>query len=285
MTMRNLLREGLKRFVSNEPKRASGTKHATVIAVTAQKGGVGKTTTTVNLGAALARELGLSVLLIDLDPQGHVQRSIEKLVQPGGSPLSALLESEAGGDVLDCITHTAIPHLDITLGDPRLRDTENLLTARIGKELILRDALTVTRTWYDVILIDCPPNLGNLTVNALVAADRMLIPCDPTPLAMQGVVSLLHASATISDRLNPQLDILGIVITRFDGRNQSLNDQMLGEMQGAWGDAMFPTKIGINTSLARAQAAGEDIFVHAPKSRGAADHAALARDVLARLQR
>lgn len=283
--MRNLLREGLKRFVSNEPKRATGAKQATVIAVAAQKGGVGKTTTTVNLGAALAREHGLRVLLIDLDPQGHVERSIAALVQPGGTPLSALLESEAGGEVLDCIAHTSIPTLDITLGDVRLRDTENLLTARIGKELVLREALAVTRTWYDVILIDCPPNLGNLTVNALVAADRMLIPCDPTPLAMQGVVSLLHAAATIGDRLNPALDILGIVVTRHDGRNQSLNEQMLHEMTAAWGDALFPTRIGINTSLSRAQAAGEDIFAYAPKSRGATDHSALARDVFARLQR
>ena len=282
--MRNLLREGLKRFTAPESKRARGQKNATIVAIAAQKGGVGKTTTAVNLGAALAREQGLHVLVIDLDAQGHVERSLGNMVQPGGKPISSVLEDEKGGELLDVLTTTSIPHLDITRADPRLRETENLLTARIGKEQILKETLDITRTYYDVILIDCPPNLGNLTVNALVAADKMLIPCDPTPLAMQGVVSLLHASATISDRLNPELEILGVVVTRHDGRNQSLNEQILSEMEEAWGEAIFDTKIGINTSLAKAQAAGEDIFSHAPKSRGAKDYSALAQEVHDRLR-
>lgn len=282
--MRNLLREGLKRLSSTEPKRARGNKNATVIAIAAQKGGVGKTTTAINLAAALARDHQRSVLVIDLDAQGHVERALENIVQPGGSPISALLENEKGGEVLDVVTSTNVKNLEITRADPRLRETENLLTTRIGKEMILKEALEITRTFYDIILIDCPPNLGNLTVNALVAADRMLIPCDPTPLAMQGVVSLLHSSATISDRLNPELDILGILITRFDGRNQTLNEQMLNNMEAEWGNALFNTKIGINTALARAQAAGEDIFTHDPKSRGAKDYQALAKEVVERLR-
>lgn len=282
--MRNLLREGLKRFASTENQRAKGNKNATIIAITAQKGGVGKTTTTVNLGVALAQEHQLKVLLIDLDPQGHVERSLQKLVQPGGAPLSSLLENEKGGEVLDVLTGTNIDGLDLTRGDGRLRETEQLLNTRIGKEMVLKDALDVTRTFYDVILIDCPPNVGNLTVNALVCADRMLVPCDPTPLAMQGAVSLLHLAATIGDRLNPDLDILGVLITRFDGRNQQLNDKMLSEMTEAWGDAIFESKIGVNTALAKAQAEGQDIFSYDPKSRGANDYRALADEVYRRIQ-
>src|SRR5690625_445978 len=282
--MRNLLGEGRKRFAATETQRAKGNKNATIVAITAQKGGVGKTTTTVNLGAALAKNHGLKVLLIDLDPQGHVERSLADLVQPGGSPLSALLENEKGGEVLDVLTGTKIKGLDITRGDARLRETELQLNARLGKEMVLREALEVTRTFYDVILIDCPPNVGNLTVNALVCADRMLVPCDPTPLAMQGAVSLLHLAATIGDRLNPSLDILGVLITRFDGRNQQLNEKMLQEMEETWGNAIFETKIGINTALAKAQAEGQDIFSFAPKSRGAQDYGALAAEVHARIK-
>lgn len=281
--MRNLLRDSLKRFGSSETQRAKGNKNATIVAITAQKGGVGKTTTTVNLGAALAAQHNLKVLLIDLDPQGHVERSLQEIVQPGGSPLSALLENEKGGEVLDVLTSTSIPGLDITRGDQRLRETEQLLNTRIGKEMVLKDALNVTRTFYDVILIDCPPNVGNLTVNALVCADRMLVPCDPTPLAVQGAVSLLHLSATISDRLNPDLDILGMLVTRHDGRNQQLNEKMFSEMRNAWGNAIFENTIGINTALAKAQAEGQDIFTYAPKSRGAKDYAALAEEVYARI--
>lgn len=282
--MRNLLREGLKRFASSETQRAKGNKNATIIAITAQKGGVGKTTTTVNLGVALAQEHNLSVLLIDLDPQGHVERSLETLVQPGGAPLSGLLENEKGGEVLDVLTGTNIEGLDLTRGDGRLRETEQLLNTRIGKEMVLKDALEATRTFYDVILLDCPPNVGNLTVNALVCADRMLVPCDPTPLAMQGAVSLLHLAATIGDRLNPDLDILGVLITRFDGRNQQLNDKMLQEMTDAWGEAIFESKIGVNTALAKAQAEGKDIFSYDAKSRGANDYRALADEVYRRIQ-
>lgn len=281
--MRNLLRESLKRFGSTDTQRAKGNKNATIVAITAQKGGVGKTTTTVNLGAALALHHDLKVLLIDLDPQGHVERSLQGLVRPGGSAISALLEDEKGGEVLDVLTSTSIAGLDITLGDQRLRETEQLLNTRIGKEMVLQDALKVTRTFYDVILIDCPPNVGNLTVNALVCADRMLVPCDPTPLAVQGAVSLLHLSATISDRLNPDLDILGMLVTRHDGRNQQLNQKMFKEMNDAWGKAIFESTIGINTALAKAQAEGQDIFTYAPKSRGANDYAALAKEVYARL--
>ncbi len=282
--MRNLLREGIKRLSDKNNRRAKGNRNAAVVAVAAQKGGVGKTTTAVNLGAALARFHGQNVLVVDLDAQGHVQRSLRTHIKPGGGSLSQVIEREDGGEVLDVVAHTDIPGLHITPGDPRLRESENLVTTRIGKEFILRDALEVTRSHYDVIILDCPPNLGNLTLNALVAADRVLVPCEPTPLSIQGVDALIRTCATVSDRLNPKLDILGILVTRYDGRNTSLNDVAIAELSQAYGEALIDEKININTSLARAQHAGRDIFSFAPRSRGATNYKSLAEHVATALR-
>ena len=286
--MRRLLKSGIRRIAGSEgpvndvqhPALPRGQRNATVVSVAAQKGGVGKTTTSVNLASALVREHGLRVLLMDVDPQGHVYTAMKKQVHAGGGALSSVLTDERGGrEVMEIATETMLDGLDVTPCDPRLAGAEDLLGTRIGKEFILRDALQVTRTHYDVIVIDCPPNLGNLTLNALVASDYVLIPCDPSPLAVNGVDALIGTVSTIANRLNPNIDILGLLMTRVDGRNTTLNETVRSQLEAAYGEVMLDVNIGINNSLAQAQMAGMDIFEFDPRSRGAKQYSILANTV------
>lgn len=282
--MRELISRGLRRFVDRPlPERPRGHRKAKVIALASLKGGVGKTTTSVHLASALARFHDRKTLLIDLDPQGYASSSLARLTEPGGGDLSGVLTAESPGDVLDVVAGTGVPGLFVTPKDPQLGEAENLLSGKMGKELILREALASARTHYDAIVMDCPPNLGNLTANALVACDYLLVPCDLSPLGAEGVRALLSASAQIGERLNPKLDLLGVLITRYDARTASLNKAVLDEFEESLADALLPVRIGVNSSLARSQHEGRDVFDHAPRSRGAEHYGALASEVVKRL--
>jgi chromosome partitioning protein len=282
--MRQLLKAGLRRLTAVpdvQPRHARGNRKATVLAVAARKGGVGKTTTSVNLAAALARFHHQRVLLIDLDPQNHVNTALASQILPGGAPLSRVLLADKAGEVIDAVAPTQIPNLYVTAMDPNLGSAEDLLGTKIGKEFVLRDALQVTRTHYDWIVIDCPPNLGNLALNGLVAADQVLIPCDPSPLALKGVEALVGTIETLSNRLNPEIDLLGIVLTRVDGRNLTVNEAIVGDIEAAFGPALVPVRIGVSTSLSKAQMTGQDIFEFEPEGRSASQYRDLADHVLA----
>lgn len=280
--MRNLLKSGLRRLVNtNLSTRPIGDRHAHVIAVAAQKGGVGKTTTSVSIASAFARFHGKRVLLVDLDPQGHVVTALTSQVTAGGGSLAQVLtDANAAMEVMDIVTSTTIEGLDVTPLDARLAEAEDLLSTRIGKEFILRDALKVTRTHYDVIVLDCPPNQGNLALNGLCAADSVIIPCDPSPLAMKGVDAIVDTITKVAARLNPDIDVLGILMTRVDGRNRKLNEAIATAIEERYGDAVLGARIGINSSLSKAQLAGEDIFSFDADSRGAQQYRALADELV-----
>lgn len=280
--MRSILKSSIKRLSklqeTVEPtKHVLGSRRARVVAVATQKGGVGKTTTSISLAAGLARFHNKKVLLIDLDPQGHVTTSLECQVCAGGGSISSVLTDTASRrDVIEIVTNTTIPNLSVTPYDSALAQTEDMIGTRIGKEFVLRDALRAARTHFDVIIIDCPPNLGNLTVNGLVAADEVLIPCDPSPLALHGVHSVIETISTIAARLNPDIDILGVLMTRVDGRNRTLNEAVLEAVKQEFGEALLPVEIGICSALAKAQMEGKDVYEFGSKSRGAEQYRALA---------
>jgi chromosome partitioning protein len=261
-----------------------GDRCAKVVAVAAQKGGVGKTTTSLSLASAWARFHGKRVLLIDLDPQGHVGVALRDQVRVGGGALSEVLVERSGSlEVEDVATDTDVPDLWVTPADPGLLTAEDRMAGRIGKELALKRALEITRTWYDLIVLDCPPNVGTLTVNALVAADEVLIPADMAALAMAGVAGLLGTVEEVREQLNPELGVLGVVLTRIDGRTQKTNAAVLELVQQTWGDALVPVQIGVNSALAQAQLAGRDIYDFEPTSRGAQQYRELAECLLSRM--
>ena len=283
--MRKLLKVGLRRLVAGSDEtettaRAPGGRRAAVIAIAAQKGGVGKTTTAVSLATALARFHGKRVLLLDLDPQGHVALTLKSIMPAHGPSLAQVLQDEGPSEIMDAAVATGLTGLDVTAYDPALAATEELLGARIGKELVLRNKLTFTRTHYDVIVIDCPPNQGNLALNALVAADWVIIPCDPSPLAVKGVTALAMTVSTVAARLNPDMDLLGVLLTRVDRRNTALHDAMMRDIETAFGEVVLPVSIGISSSLPRAQHAGRDIFDFDAASRAAGQYRQLAEHIL-----
>jgi len=254
-----------------------------VIAISNQKGGVGKTTTTVNLGAGLALLKRMKVLLIDLDAQGHVSASLHQDYAENGNGLSKVLTSK-NGSLMDVIVPTGIEHFDMTLSDRSLLDTESQLASKIGREFILRKSITRARTYYDFILVDCPPNLGHLTMNAFVAADYLIIPCEMSALAVEGMEGVLDAVETINYRLNHHLKILGILTTRVDHRNIVMNEAILQRMQEYFGEKLFKTQITVNTALNKAQLEGMPIFQFAPNSTGAMDYKAFTEEVLEKLR-
>lgn len=279
--MRNLISNGIKSLVDSGPEYKEGRRPGRIVSIATVKGGVGKTTTAVNLACGLATLEEERVLLVDLDAQGHCSSSLSAydIETRRGEPLSDVLLDDEGLEVLESATAAGIPNLDVTPADPRLSEAEGRIAQKIGKETRLRDALETTRTHYDWVIVDCPPNKGTLTLNGLVAADQILVPTDLSPLAVQGADELLGTVATVDRRLEDELDILGVLLTRVDGRTSSINDDVLDTIEEAWGELVLDAEIRINTQLEKAQAAGEPVFEYAPDSRGAEDYEALTREV------
>lgn len=259
---------------------APGPKHATIIALCNQKGGVGKTTTTINLGAALV-ETGRKVLLVDLDPQGSL--SVGLGINPHTLELSIYnLLLGSGVDAADVIAESPVEGMDILPSNIDLSAAEIQLVAEVARESTLSRVLEPLRDRYDVILVDCAPSLGLLTVNALTAADTVVIPLECEFFALRGVALLTDTIAKIQDRLNPRLTVLGLLGTMYDGRTLHARE-VLQTVVDAFGEQVFYTVIRRTVKFPETTVAGEPITTYASSSPGAEAYRSLAREVLARL--
>lgn len=263
-----------------EPSRPSdGPKRAVIIAMCNQKGGVGKTTTTINLGAALV-ETGRRVLLVDFDPQGSL--SVGLGVNPhtlDRSIYNLLMSREL--DISSVIAPTVLDGLDILPSNIDLSAAEVQLVSEVAREQALRRVLHPVRGEYDVVLIDCAPSLGLLTVNALTASDRVIIPLECEYFALRGVALLDDTITKVTERINPELAILGILGTMFDARTLH-SREVLERVVQAFGDLVFHTVIRRTIKFPETTVAGEPITTYASSSPGAEAYRQLAREVLAR---
>jgi chromosome partitioning protein len=262
-----------------EPAPLSAHGPARVVAMCNQKGGVGKTTTTINLGAALA-EYGRRVLLVDFDPQGSL--SVGLGLNPHEMELSVYnLLMDRDVKVGDVVVGTGVEGMDLIPSNIELSAAEVQLVHEVGREQTLQRALAPALGEYDVILIDCQPSLGLLTVNALTAADGVIVPLECEYFALRGVALLKSTIDKVQERLNPKLTIEGLLGTMYDGRTLHSREVMERLVQ-AWGDAVFHTVIRRTVKFSDSTVAGEPITTYAGTSPGAESYRQLAREVLAR---
>ncbi len=255
------------------------------IAIVNQKGGVGKTTTTANLGAALARR-GKRVLCVDLDPQGNLTMHLGIDLGPGDPSTYGLLIGTH--DVQAAVRPTTVPGLQLLPANIDLSGAEMELAGAIGREQLLRDALDTWETELgdqrpDYVLFDCPPSLGLLSINGLVAADEVFVALQTEFFALQGMSQLMEVVRLIQRRLNSGLQVTGIVPCLYDSRLR-LAREVLTEIRKYFPEQAFRGTIGTNVKLAEAPSYGQTIFEYAPESRGARDYLRLADEVLGRVE-
>lgn len=248
-----------------------------IIALANQKGGVGKTTTSVNLGACLA-ELGQKVLLIDIDAQGNATSGL------------GIAKPEIKEDVYDVLVNdveleqvikkTNKPNLDVVPATIQLSGAEIELTSQMAREKRLASAVLPMRDQYDFILIDCPPSLGLLTINAFTTCDSILIPVQTEYYALEGLSQLMNTIKLVQKHFNPSLKIEGVLMTMYDSRT-NLGNQVVNEVKNYFKDKVYQTIIPRNVRLSEAPSHGMAIIDYDPTSRGAKEYMALAKEVLA----
>jgi chromosome partitioning protein len=259
------------------------------IAILNQKGGVGKTTTTVNLSAALAAT-GRRVCVLDLDPQAHATTHLG--LEPDGS-IPSLYDVLVNNRPLADVRQKVDDNLWICPSDINLAAAEVELAGVVGREVILRESLSQDREEFEFMLMDCGPSLGVLTLNALATADEVFIPLQPHFLALHGLSKLLETTALVSRRINPRLQVTGVVVCLYDSQTKLAQEVVqdlkafLEKSRGTglpWAEArVFDTRIRRNVKLAECPSFGKSIFRYAPNCPGATDYAALANEVIGRV--
>ena len=247
-----------------------------VIAVFNQKGGVGKTTTNVNLTASLGT-MGKKILVLDLDPQGNTtsgygieKHAVERTIY------DVIID---GVDISETILKTEFENIDIVSSDTDLAGCEIELTSRNNREYILKNAIEKVRDDYDYIFIDCPPSLGMLTINSLTAVDSVLIPIQCEYYALEGVSQLMGTIKLVKSRLNPELDIQGVVLSMFDGR-ANLSIQVVDEVKRYFRGSVYTTLIPRNVRLAEAPSHGMPVHYYDSKCKGAVAYMELAEEFI-----
>jgi chromosome partitioning protein len=247
-----------------------------VIAIASQKGGVGKTTTAINLGACLAQE-SRRVLLIDIDPQGNATSG---LGVNGNDQATTIYQALIGqAELRQAVMPTALANLDLVPAGQSLSGAEVELVGMMARETRLKQCLVAVRQEYDFILIDGPPSLGLLTVNALTASDSVLIPLQCEYLALEGLTQLVAAIRLVQDQLNPGLRIEGVLLTMFDAR-LNLSQQVAEEARKFFAERVYKAVIPRSVKLSEAPSFGKPIVLYDPHSTGAERYRELAREVL-----
>jgi len=242
------------------------------IAISNHKGGVGKTTTTVNLGAGLALE-GKSVLLIDLDPQANLTQSF------GISKPDSTIYEALKGELDETVPLNLNKNLDLIPSTLDLAGAEMELNAEAGREYLLDEIIAPLKNKYDYIIIDCPPSLGLLTINAFTTANEIIIPIQAHFLAIKGLTKIIEVINKVKKRLNKELEITGVVVTLFDKR-KILHRDIVETITTYFQEKVYKTKIRQNIALAEAPMAGTDIFRYEKKSHGADDYTALCKEFI-----
>ncbi|MFN2490718.1 MAG: ParA family protein [Actinomycetota bacterium] len=264
------------KLLERSPRRASG---ARLVSIANQKGGVGKTTTAINLAAGLAQR-GHRVLVVDVDPQSNATTGLGIDHRDLRHSTYQLVLGEAM--LSQVVVATAVPGLDCAPGSPHLAGAEIELVGAQRREHQLAEALAPARERYDVVLLDCPPSLGLLTVNAVVAADELVVPVQCEYYALEGLGQLLDTAERVRGSLNPRLRITGFLLTMYDARTK-LSGQVAEEVRGHFGDLVYGTVIPRSVRLSEAPSFGEPVLTLDPGARGSIAYKLLAAEVESRL--
>ncbi|MCP5007310.1 MAG: ParA family protein [Planctomycetes bacterium] len=248
-----------------------------IIAITNQKGGVAKTTTAVNLGACMAKQ-GKRVLLIDLDPQGNLSSWLGVRINELNKSMSSVFNDEV--PLEEIIRETCVKDLWVAPSNVTLASVERTLLNRDDRDTVLKESVSQVATGYDYVLLDCPPSLGVLTVNALTAAREVVIPLETKVLALNGLVTLINTVNLVKDTINPGLAITGIVACMFDVRT-NLSNEVVNMIKDKYSHKIFKSLIRESTKLAECPISSQPITLYAPESRGTRDYMDLAKEIIA----